>query len=384
MEFMASSEGDAANPEPLDALLRATGRPSVRDALHWIEEGRSLTNAVNPSALLAALVAAADAGLVGADVALRVAVRSALRSTLDTSADLVLTDTITSPGLYQGALALVAEHTVTGTLADVTVSAVMAAQTSDPNVIVAFALVAGLSWRDLQDRAAAREVPLPGLPDRQWTSSQVRTAFAIIDEVVCGGVKPQIPGAVAARPLELLLEGRTGWESVEALRTHGVSYGTLLAQRDVGSAWSAHRNRTNTEISKLMIARVLGALDGQGVEYWSLEGTSPVTREVMARHAGAGSRPPGQLAAVTKRPGGQSGYAVLVAIARDGGTARKTAATLLNVPGQVKAPAALVLFGTGWAGRGESDGLVRAYEGRIFTEHNLDHLAELAATVGDG
>ncbi|MGK3957669.1 hypothetical protein ACLKOZ_15935 [Arthrobacter sp. R4] len=72
---------------------------------------------------------------------------------------------------------------------------------------------------------------------------------------------------------------------------------------------------------------------------------------------------------------------MLVAIARDGGTARKTAATFLSLPESFALPAALVLVGTGWADRSESDKLVRAFGGRIYTEHTLQELAVLAAEM---
>ena len=49
---------------------------------------------------------------------------------------------------------------------------------------------------------------------------------------------------------------------------------------------------------------------------------------------------------------------------------------------KIVVPAVLVLFGTGWADRGESDDLVRAYGGRLYTEQTLDGLASLAASVG--
>lgn len=363
-------------------LLAATGRSELVDALHWIAEGRSLATGVGVSTLLTALVAAADAGVRGAESALRAGVREALRSTLDTSADLVLTDSIVPPHRYQAALANVAGRTVTGSLEDITSAAVMAAQADDPLVIEALGLVAGLSWRDLQARAQMRGVSLPGEARVSWSPSQVLGAFRIIDDIVCGRVEPQLVGAVAARPVELLMEELTGWDAVEALRTEGVSYGTLLAQRDVGSAWSAHRNRSNNEISRVMVQRVLSALEEAGVGYWSTEGGSAVTKPFLGSKAGAMAKPPGQLSVVTKRADGTAGYAVLVAIARDGGTARKTAATLLQLPTRFTAPAVLVLFGTGWADRGESDDLVRAYGGRIYTEHTLADLAALTAAVG--
>lgn len=363
-------------------LLQATGRSDLDDALQWIAESRPVVGNVDGSAILTAVVAAADAGIRGADAALRAAVRSALRSTLDTSADLVLTDSIIHPDRYEAALANVAGRTPSGTLTDITNSAVLAAQADDSLVIETLGLVAGLSWRDLQARSQARGVPLPGDSRGAWQPSQVMGAFEVIDDIVRDQICPQLAGAVAARPLELLLHGLDGWDEIERLRGEGVGYGTLLAQRDVGSAWSAHRNRTNNEISRLMVRRVLCALDDHGVTYWSTEGEEPVAKAILGREAGVSGKPPGQLTVVTRSTRGTAGLAVLVAIARDGGTARKTAATLLQLPKKISVPAVLVVFGTGWADRGESDDLVRAYGGRVYTEHTLNGLARLAASVG--
>lgn len=378
----ALGNSSALPPDDRSVLLTATGRRDLVDALHWIAEGRPLVDGTDLSGMLTALVAAADAGIHGSEPALRAAVRAALRSTLDTSADLVLTGTIVSPHRYQAALANVARRTTTGSIADITTAAVLAAQDDDPLVVEALGLVAGLSWRDLQARSQARGVSLPSDADGTWSPSQVLSAFRIIDDVVCGRVEPQLDGAVAARPVELLLDDATGWSEVEKLRIGGVSYGTLLAQRDVGSAWSAHRNRSNNEISRLMVRRVLGALDEANVGYWSTEGDAAVPKTFLGTHAGVHGKLPGQLSVVTRRADGTAGYAVLIAIARDGGTARKTAATLLQLPKRFTIPAVLVLFGTGWADRGESDDLVRAYGGRLYTEHTLADLAHLAATVG--
>ena len=131
-----------------------------------------------------------------------------------------------------------------------------------------------------------------------------------------------------------------------------------------------------------MVRRVLAALDEAGVGYWSTEGDAGVTKRFLGGQAGVHGKPPGQLSVVTRREDGAAAYAVLVAIARDGGTARKTAATLLQLPKRFTVPAVLVLFGTGWAHRGESDDLVRAYSGRLYTEHTLTDLAHLTASVG--
>lgn len=361
-------------------LIAATPCSDLQDALNWIAEQRPLAGGTTHS-LLTVLVEAADAAVPGAEAALRAVARKALRSTLDTSADLVSTDTIVAPHLYQEALAEVARRTSTASLSGITSQAVAAAQASNPLVIEALALVAGLSWRDLRDRARNREVNLPGESTGHWKASQIRCAFEIVDEIVRGKVEPQLAGAVGARPLELLLDGANSWSTVDALHRGGVSYGTLLAQRDVGSAWSAHRNRTNKEISRLIVVLVLTALSQAEVSYWSVEGPGAVPPAFLSGHAVTSGKAPGQLSVVTRRSDGSPAYAVFVAVARDGGTARKTAATFLSLPKILALPAALVLVGTGWADRSESDKLVRAFGGRIYTEQTLQELAVLAAEM---
>lgn len=377
--------GDVSLPDECrDQLLAATSRGDVQDALHWIAERRPLARSVPTNALLKALVTAADLGLPSADAALREASRTALSSTLDTSADLLSTDTIVRPDRYSKALAEVASCIATGSLVDITAEAVGAAQSMDDSVVETLGLVAGLSWRDLRDRAGARGVPLPSKSSGPWKSDQVRTIFALVDEVVTGKAQPQLLGAVAARPIELLLGTHgTGWSAVEALRTGGVTYGTLLAQRDVGSAWSAHRNRTNNEISRLMVLRLLEALEAVGVGYWSTEGHSSVPKNFLAGKAVKKGKTLGQLSVVTRDSGGSPRYAVLIAVARDGGTARRSAATVLKLPGDLVLPGVAVLLGTGWSERSESDDLVRAFEGRVYTERTLPDLAAMAAKSSD-
>lgn len=366
--------------EHVALLLGATGRTELTDALRWVAEKRPVAGGLT-SRVLTALVAAADRGWPSADAALRVAARSALRSTLDTSADLVSTNSIVPPHRYQQALADIAERTPTASLTGISAQAVGAAQAHNPLVVETLGLVAGLSWRDLRDRSEARGVPLPSKATGPWRSSQIHSVFATVDEIVTGLVRPQLVEAVAARPLELLLGSACSWSDVEALRTGGVSYGSLLAQRDVGSAWSAHRNRTNSEISRLMILRLLEALRTAGVAYWSTEGDSPVPKAFLAGKAVKHGEIPGQLSAVTRAADGNARYAVLVSVARDGGTARKTAATFLKLPDLLALPGVLLLIGTGWADRGESDRLVRAFSGRVYTEHSLPALAAMAAEL---
>lgn len=227
-------------------------------------------------------------------------------------------------------------------------------------------------------------MPLPGEPTQQWRSSQTRVVFDIVDEVVTGRVQPQLIEAVASRPIELLLglHGE-GWVAIENARVGRVNYGTLLAQRDVGSAWGAHRNRTNNEISRVMVERVLAVLEGAGVDYWSTDGAKAVPNKFLANKAVKHGKTLGQLSVVTRDALGEPRYAILTAIARDGGTARKSAASVLKLPKDLVLPGIAVLVGTGWSARGESDDLVRAFDGRVYTEHSLPQLAAMAADSSD-
>jgi len=369
----------ALSDEDTRLLLRVTGRTDLADALRWIAERRPVAEGMT-NTLLTILVSAASRDLPSADAALRVVARSALQSTLDTSADLVSTDRIVPPHRYQQALDEIAARTLTGSLANINAQVVGAAQAENPLIIEVLGLVAGLSWRDLRDRSESRGVPLPAKSTGPWKSSQIKIVFDLVDEIVTGQVRPQLIEGVAARPLELLLGNSTSsWSDIEVMRTGGVSYGTLLAQRDVGSAWSAHRNRTNNEISRLMILRLLEALRTADVAYWSTEGDNPVPRAFLSSKAVKQGETPGQLTAVTRSTDGSPRYAVRVSVARDGGTARKTAATFLKLPDLLALPGAVLLVGTGWADRGESDKLVRAFGGRVYTEHSLSALAAMAA-----
>jgi hypothetical protein len=371
-------------------LLAVTGRAGVGDALRWIAEHRSLRSTPLHH-LLDALVAAANGGLADADAALRVTVRRALSSAVDTSTDLLETDTIRPPKDYDDALAAIAGFTSTETLVGITADAVAAALRECAHVIEALGQVAGLAWRDLRDRVAARGTTLPRDPGGPWQMSQISAVCAVVDEVVRGVGTARLAGAVSARPLELLLNttGATGWAAVEELRKGGVSYGTLLAQRDVGGSWGAHRNRTASAVGKLVTTELLTALTAAEVTYWSTAGpkSDRVPTQFLAKHAARVGSVPGQLAVVARGDDGSARLAIFVAVARDGGTARKTGATLLKIPPELTIPGAVVLIGPGWAHRGESDDLVRAFEGRVFTDRTLSELAELAAaskTAGPG
>ena len=370
-----------------DTLKTATGRKDAADALAWIAARRARSRPVPADRLLQALItmAAASPGVSGE--ALRKVVRRATSSALDTSADLLNVDSVRRPSEYEEALMVLSSFTPTGKLTDLTIDALSVAVTLNDLVIESLGLVAALSWRDLRERAAQRGVTLPGRSDGQWDLRQLQIVLDIVDEIVKGTGAPGLPGAIAARPVELLAPDapQFGWEAIQHYLDEGVSYGTLLAQRDVGSAWGAHRNRTSSAVSGLVTEQILQELTKAGITYWSIEGhgESTVSRALLNRYAAGEGSAPGQLTTVTRTVKGAPALAVLVAAARDGGTARKTSATLLPVPEQLLVPAAVVLVGAGWSNRGETDALVRAFDGRVFTESRIGELAALSQEAAE-
>jgi len=370
-----------------DTLKSATGRVDAADALAWIAEGRACSPSVPTYQLLQALVAMADTSPGVSEEALRRVVRRATSSALDTSADLLSVDSVRRPREYEEALRVLASYTSTGNLTDLTVDALAVAVTRNTLVIESLGLVAALSWRDLRERATQRGVTLPGRSDGQWDLRQLQIVLDIVDEIVKGTATPGLPGATAARPLELLSgdEPPSGWEAIQHYLDGGVSYGTLLAQRDVGSAWGAHRNRTSSAVSGLVTEQILQELTRAGITYWSTEGSGEFTvnRALLNKYAAGDGFAPGQLTVVTRTSKGEPALAILVAAARDGGTARKTSATLLQVPQQLLVPAAVVLVGAGWSNRGETDALVRAFGGRVFTESRINELAALSREAAE-
>lgn len=393
LTLVSPPSGGSPTPPSLDAMLvddassvlrAATGRDAVHDAVAWIAEGRSLRSGVTVHEVLSALVSLrADTPIDPGPAVLQI-IRNRLRSSIDTSAELLGTDGVARPTAYRAALVELRRYTATRSLADVTAEAVLGAQSANPLVIEALCQVAGLSFRDLADRVALSGGTVPTESERPWTNEQTQAAFVVIDAVVQGGVTPRLPGAVAARPVEMLLAGSTpigGWPAVDFMLEHGVPYEVLLAQRAVGGAWLSHRNATTNLLPPLLAAALCELLDERKVSYWrgaTLGGDAP--KRVLGQLVGVVGEA-GQVGLITKTRDDQPALAVAIAVARDGGTARKSAGKLRELPSRLKVPAALVLLGPGWATRGETADLVDGYEGRLFTEGTLQDLSDLAASM---
>jgi hypothetical protein len=387
----------SASASAAELLTTVTGRRDLLDALEWVIEGRSLRVTRPTHELLTALstLAADDANPSQAELAgwaLRSYARPALRSQLDPSVELLEIDAVVPPGTYRSALEELARHTPSGTLADVTPAAIRAAHDIDPHVVETLCAVAGLSFRDLKDRAAAR---LPGNPRRRWSQLQAETAFAVIDAIVRGAVTALSSAATAARPVEMLFaanEQPAGWAAVEALLSQGVPYEVLLTQRVVGSAWGAHRNATTNKVQQSVTTRLSKFLEEGHVPHLLLRRNAK-SRSLLkslgleavddngadADIEGEGARA-GQVAVLVGQPDRWT-LAVTVSVARDGGTANKTAGKLLELPDRLSVPVAAVLVGPGWADRNETVDLVRALDGRVFSDATLPDLAAFAAEM---
>ncbi len=320
---------------------------------------------------------------------MRTATRIALASDVDTSADLLDVENLCSPREFTEALADVASYTASRTLADINAAAVGAAQKRNPLVVLALCQVAALSFRDLGERAIARDgTRLPPSMTGSWSPSQIRTAFAVIDDVVEGRVKPFLPGATASRPIELLIDddaaeqtGPTNWNRVDEWQRNGIPYGVLLAQRFVGGSWAAHRNSTANQVGRIVADWFTSRLVAARVSYWrrGTEAGLLSKRELADLIALDGEI--GQVSIVTRNQQGGPALAVALAVARDGGSARKSAGRLLELPDLLRVPSALVLVGPGWAPRGETDELVIRFGGYVFSDARLDELVQLARSL---
>jgi hypothetical protein len=206
------------------------------------------------------------------------------------------------------------------------------------------------------------------------------------------------------RPIEHLLpdvddpdcqeDRRVGWALVEELRARGVPFEVLLTQRAVGSSWGAHRNSTSNLVQGEVTTALCDLLAEREVPFDRLR-RNAASRELLAR---VGANPAGAGQGYGESQGGQVtvlvhndegfAHAIVVSVARDGGTASKSGAKLVLVPARLGISSSAVLVGPGWAQRNETSDLVRPFSGRVYTERTLDSLASMleaaARLVGAG
>jgi hypothetical protein len=355
-------------------VVDATGRDALADALDWIARGARLRQETDLHLLLMAIcVLAQDQGV---EPALRRLTRKLAVSDVDTAAVLLRPDQIPHPAAYEQAMRDIALHCPEGSLAKATASALLAAQRQNPLAVEALCLGAGLSYGELQTRVDG----LPSDPSKGWQPSQIRAAFDVLDKVIRGSTDTEFPGAVPARPLELLKGGAIGdraWMQLERQLNEGVPYGVLLAQRAAGGTWLAHRNRTSSKVAASLADQLCHQLEERSIPF--------------ARSAAVGGDvAPSAIQRLTKSDkqigivvldGQHAVYAVIISVQRDSGSASKAARKLIGMRRPADLPTAILVAGPGWAARNETAELAVAFKGRLFSDSHLSRLVEDIAKV---
>ena len=357
-------------PDSIEArLLEATRRSTLDEALSWIGDGYALIG--DEQQVLRNLAALPDTP--ERRRASQTLTRRLSTSNVDSAAVLFRLDTVAPASDFRAALDHLASVCRDGTLRTTDAKAVLAAQRDESFTMQALCAVAGLSYSDLQERAAG----LPADPKGPWEPSQIKAAFAVIDAVVTGAVESGLSGAVAMQPFDLIgkLAGQppeSGWSRVEAQRSGGVPYEVLLGQRVAGGAWLAHRNTTSGLLNHPIAQSLCDALDERGISYLrasSVGGSEPLSRLQTMTGADA------QIGVLALDSEGAPAYAVAFSSARDSGTASKNANRLRNMARNPELPMAVVVAGPGWSARNETADLAMAFGGRLFSDHAIDYLA---------
>ena len=361
---------------PAEVTKTATGQDDLEDALAWIAEGHSLRPGASIHDVLKAVVALGDRS-ENQPAALRRLARHATESTLDTGAVIFNPELLTPLTRYKRVLDLLAEKSPDRTLASLMAEAVAAAQREDPLTMEVFCAIAGLTFRDIKERLGDE---VPNALDGRWPAKSVAAVFGVVDAIVRGVANTTVArGAISLKPIELILEKTTGgWTEIERLRCSGVPYEWLLAQRTVGSAWGAHRNRTSSKLIHVVASALCAELDRLGVTYRRSKSVGGTIRPSEVQRLAGGSAHV-SLVALDRRNRPFCGVAF--SIARDGGTARKNAGRLQAMARHARLPLALVVAGPGWSMRNETGELAAALLGCIYSDCTISILAK---SIHDG
>lgn len=362
-----------ATDDPVRTLRAATGCEEIEDAVAWLAEDRRLRPSVSRQRLIGTLTSL-DREIPRRDEALQRLVRKVATSELDTAAILFGLTSVTHPRLLRQAIDELARQSPTKTLVGMTPYSVLHAQHANRLVMETLCSLAGLTYRDAQERVG---VSLPGSPEGDWSLESVRAVFELASSIIAGHQRDPIdlPGAAPMRPVEHMFagaDGPGGWERLEAYRTGGVPLEVLVAQRQVGGSWVTHRSATSTAPAHALADRLAEELEARGLDYVraSSVGGDASSRDIEKRVGGSRS-----IGMVVLTPGGRPQAVIAFSVARDGGTARKNAGRLKDLT-SARVPVALVLAGPGWKDRNETAELARAFGGGLYTDHDLVTLAE--------
>jgi len=376
-----ASTGEELHEDEVRTLRSATGRDSVADALAWIAEGHPLNSSVPLHAVTAAALAAERTGAPHAGDAVVVITQHLVRSTLDPATMLFDEEAMPNAQSLRHALDVLAAKCTAGSLSEITATAVRNAQHASSGVMEVLCVLAGITFDELGDRLPG--VSLPGDVRGPWDTPQLNLAFGQIDAIIRGTATATVSDAMPSRPVELVERvagpsAARGWARIEELRTGGVPYELLLAQRVVGSAWGQHRNRTSRRPTRAVALDLRERLRARGFDVVLVSGYGGDASQADVKELVGGSA---DLALVVRSAGDYSSfYAVTFMLAKDGGSARKSAGTKIKMV-RPRVPVAVVTLGMGWAERRETADLVRSFDGAIFTELTLNSLVERIASA---
>lgn len=358
-------------------LLAATGRTSASDAIAWIAEEHPLAPHTDLQELTRAVLQAQGSQ---ARKALERLARELTASELDSAAVLHHVELLPEAFVFRQALDALAE-TSGGSLADVTASALRTAQQRNSRVMEALEALIGVTHKEMRERVDG----LPVEVDRVWTNVALNSAFTYIDALICGTLpRPTAPGTFLPAPVELIpaIAGPTaggGWQRVEQLRTGGVPYELMLAQRVVGGAWGQHRNRTSQSPMAAVALEVRGLLMAEGFDVVLSDKYGGDARQADLRALVGGDQHV-NLVARTQPPKPTPVAVVTFSLAKDGGSARKNASAKQQMtPPMV--PVFVVVLGGGFSQRNETVDLVRHFDGAVYTEQTLPALASAVAAL---
>ena len=368
--------------EDYSRILRsATRRATVADALAWIAEGHALEASVPLHAVAEATLAAERTAAAHASAAVVSITQQLVHSTLDPATMLFDEEAMPNAQSLRHALDGLATKCTEGSLSNITATAVRNAQHAYSGVMEVLCILAGVTFDELGDRLPG--VSLPGDVRGPWDTPQLNLAFGQIDSIIRGTATATVSDAMPSRPVELVerVAGPSaagGWARIEELRTGGVPYEILLAQRVVGSAWGQHRNRTSRRPTRAVALDLRERLGARGFDVVLVSGYGGDASQADVKALVGGSA---DLALVVRTAGDwRPFYAVTFMLAKDGGSARKSAGTKIKMV-RPRVPVAVVTLGMGWAERRETADLVRSFDGAIFTELTLSSLVERIASA---
>lgn len=359
------------------ALLAATGRSAHTDAIAWIAEEHPLVPGVDLHEVTRAVL---QVDGPTARMALERLAREITASQLDPAAELHQVDLLPDADVFRRALDTLAQ-TSDGSLAGVTASSLRTAQQRNSRVMEMLEALIGVTHKELRERVDG----LPVEVDRVWTNAALNNAFAYIDELIRGTLPaPSTPGTFLPAPVELMapIAGPVaggGWERVEQLRSGGVPYELLLAQRVVGSAWGQHRNRTSQSSMAAVALQVQGLLVAEGLDVVLSDKYGGDARQADLKALVGGDQHV-NLVARTPPPNPKPVAVVTFSLAKDGGSARKNVSAKMQMA-EPAVPVFVVVLGGGFSQRNETVGLVRHFDGSVFTEQTLPALAGAIAAL---